>query len=127
MLIYLKYSNDNWSTDHAETFNAVEVRPLVETERIKGKSLRGVLYSHLNYSRSNSVLVTISSDELYVATKKDFIKDFYIARAWKYSLDNWTTSVEVDLSEQGNLPYQYLEDNVNLPEVTFNLIQKYPD
>ena len=77
--------------------------------------------------KSNNALVIISANELYQASKKTYIENFFTASAWKYSLDNWTSEVVVDLKEAGDIPFEDIEGNKNLQEIKMTLLQKNPD
>ena len=53
-----------------------------------------------------------------------FIKAFFKASYWEITIDNVTHVVVLD---DGDMPFNYLENNINLPELNFTLTQKEPD
>ena len=128
MIVYLKYGifsgvSLNWSVQ--EIFNTLEFADLPETERVSGRSLRKIEYSHC-LSRRKVIKITISADELINGGKMDFCREFFLAHAWKISLDNWVSEMDVILSEQGMMPNNPIDNNKYLPEISFTLIEKYP-
>lgn len=125
--VYLRYSNDNWATNTGLTLHPIDFKIIPAVNRLQGSTLRDVRFSHKISSRTKSAQIIISANELYVSATYTFIIAFYNAAAWRYSLDNWSTYVDVDLAEAGELPVEFLEGNKNLPEIKLTLIQKYPD
>jgi len=125
--LYLKYSNDKWLTESADSFKTLYFKKYKTRESIQGSTLRSILFQHKLAVKSNNALVIISANELYQASKKTYIENFFTASAWKYSLDNWTSEVVVDLKEAGDIPFEDIEGNKNLQEIKMTLLQKNPD
>jgi hypothetical protein len=88
----------------------------------------GILLSKRRYSHSlgtyNTYDVVISADELKTVANLDFVKAWFSA-PYKYialpSGVTYTNYIEV-ISESGDLPIQYIEDIIYLPEIELKLI-----
>jgi len=113
-------------------FEAVTVVPKPQVKRSSGSDLRDVPYSHLHSARDSWELV-VSADELADIAKKNYLKDFFYADAWRYGASDFYYGygmgygyVDVFLLDQDVMPVSFLEDNVKLPEVIFNIQQKWP-
>jgi len=125
-LKYGTYIGDtlNWSS--SQSYNELEFKDLTSTERVQGSTLSGNRFNHLLHSR-NVWRLTISADELYQATKETFMRAFYKAQGWKWSDDNWSTETVVDLLESGDIPYEFINNHIDLKEITLTFIEVEPD
>lgn len=127
--LYLKYGTYSaltltWSA--SQTFTALKIEDYITAERELTKSLRGVNIVNHSFKRTEWDVV-ISADQLTDSTKLAFIKSFFQAHRWKFSLDDWTTEKEVVIEENERIPFELLEENKNLKEIRLKFIQKSPD
>ncbi len=138
-MIYLNYGTYSagvltWGTEQA--FNEISFKQLTNTERIKGRDLRQEEYSNLLSSRIIYELV-ITADELAATAKYTWLRTFFKAHAWKFSLTPVSTVTPTPLLwsavgtsvviEDGDMPVEFLEGCKYLPEVKLKLIQKAAD
>ena len=73
--LYLKYSNDKWLTESADSFKTLYFKKYKTRESIQGSTLRSILFQHKLAVKSNNALVIISANELYQASKKTYIEN----------------------------------------------------
>lgn len=118
-LTYGYYNNGILTWLEARSLNELRFIISRQTERIKGKLLNGYFYSHLLTNRYTYEL-TVSADELIDNTNLEFIKAFFEAEAWKINDE------EVFLLDDGDMPITYLEDNIDLKEITLKFVKKIP-
>ena len=126
--LYLKYGTWSsgvctWST--SQTLNALKFIEITNTDRIKGRDLRGTDFNHLLSTRKIWD-VLISADELATATKFTFIKNWHKAHTWKFSLNNWTSETLIEV-EGGDIPIEFIENNKNLPSYSAKFTQRDAD
>jgi hypothetical protein len=127
--IYLKYGTYaattlTWSA--SQSFSALKFIDFVEAEREITATLRGYRQVHSDFTRTSWDL-EIGAGELINSTKLTFIKAFFKAHAWKFSLDNWSTEKEVVIDSKEQIPWEFLENNKYLKTIKLKLIQKAPD
>jgi hypothetical protein len=136
--VYLKYGTWNNTTkvyDYSaeKSFNALEFSDNVMVKRLSGSTLRGTDYAHKLYDKLTYKLI-ISADELHDATSATWIRTFFKAHAWKISTwatqgTRWTVGTDTTIADvivnAETIPYEFLEGHKLLPEVTFELIDKY--
>lgn len=128
-MIYLKYGTYTGTTrtlTSYQSYNPLKCMTYLETEREAGRTLRKNEFNHL-LSKRYIYKITISADELYSSSNFNFLKNFYNANGgWQLSTTGTGTNdfFEVVLKEAGEMPVTYLEENMNLPELTFTLIDK---
>jgi hypothetical protein len=127
--IYLKYGTYSGTTltwSSSQAFNALKFIDYDEAEREITSTLRGYRIANSSFTRTSYDL-EISAAELTNSTKLTFIKAFFKAHAWKFSLDNWTSEKIVVVDEKERIPWEFLEGNKLLKKIKLKLIQKAPD
>ena len=127
--LYLKYGTYSGTTltwSSSQSFSALKFIDFVEAEREITNTLRGYRQVNSDFSRTSWDL-EISAGELTDSTKLTFIKAFFKAHAWKFSLNNWSTETEVVIDEKERIPFESLENNKYLKKIKLTLIQKAPD
>lgn len=127
--IYLKYGTYSgtaltWSG--SQSFSALKFIDYEYAERETTNTLRGYLIANSAFTRKSYDL-EISAGELTDSGKLAFIKAFYKAPAWKFSLNNWSSETEVVVDEAERIPWEFLENNKYLKKIKLTLIQKAPD
>ena len=123
---YGTYSGTTLSWSASQTLKAVKYIEYHETERIQETDIRGEKYNH-QLSKRPVWEIVISANELANATKWTFVQNFFLAHAWKFSTDNWSTEKIVELGEAGRIPVEFLEGHKNMRQVKFTLNQKESD
>lgn len=127
--LYLKYGTYSGTTltwSASQSFSALKFIDYEEAEREITNTLRGYRVANSSFTRMSYDL-EISAGELTNSTKLTFIKAFFKAHAWKFSLNNWSTEKEVVIDEKERIPFEFLENNKNLKKIKLTLIQKAPD
>lgn len=127
--IYLKYGTYSGTTltwSASQLFSALQFVDYVAAARKTTQTMRGVNVVNQSFTRSEWDVV-ISADQLATAAKLTFIKAFFMACEWKFSLDNWTTETVVVVDEADRIPIELIEGNKNLKEIKMKFIQKTPD
>lgn len=136
-MIYLNYGKfENgvivWNPQpHA--FNPVRIENIKVSSRVSGLDARQVNYSHL-LSRKDSWDISFSADELYNPVSLSFLHNLFFADAWLYGGYQYGYSgcaygygySNVFLTNDGKFPVNFIESNVNLPEVKLNFIELNP-
>ncbi len=107
MIVSLQYGhfeNSSIFWDSSLNFKALKYLENPITTRVKGLDLQQIAYNHL-MSKKNSYQIIIGADELAGSSLKfEFIENLYCGGAWLLSIDNWATSVQVDLDDAGKMP-----------------------
>lgn len=131
--LYLRYGSYVEGSIVWETpmeFNPMIFKPLFIPERISGRDLRSINFSHLKSLRSKSYEVVISANDLLSTTKLNYLKEFLVAEVCQYNLTdlNWSTQgVFVTFENSEAIPFESISNHKQLLKIKFNLIQKYPD
>lgn len=122
-MIYLKYTNNNWSSETKISFTELRFQTINMKSVIQGETLRFNHYSH-NLGTKNKYDLIITGDELVSSTKLANIKLFFAAGAWKYSLND-STYYDV-IIEQSTIEdcLQYIDGDPHFPEFRCTLIEK---
>lgn len=131
--IYLRYGaydsgSITWET--AKEYKPLILRPLVIPERITGRDLRSINFSHLKSLRTKSYEVVISANDLVDSTKLSYLKSFFTAEISQYNLadTNWNDNgIIVTFENSDAIPFESINNHKQLLKIKFNLIQKYPD
>jgi len=123
MIIYLKYSNDNWSTEEEESFDAVSNIPKILRNKEVGNTLNATIVSHIKDKR-NEYAIIISANVLYLTAKRDFLDAFFNAKARKYSTDD-STYIVVESTDEPDITF--INGNKKLSQYAFTLTNKYKD
>lgn len=131
--LYLQYGTFasgvlSWSA--GTLFTPAKMLPIEETKRITNYDLHDVPSVLVISNRSKGLKITLSPIDLMVASKKTFLFNFMKAAAWRYNLTNtnWdTVGVRVFLDNDGDMSYEYLENNKNLPSIELILRQHTPN
>lgn len=113
-------------------FNAVRVLPKDRVTRDNGFDLRQVPYTNRLAKRQTWEL-TVSADELISDEKMTFMRNFYAGSAWRYGGEVFGYGysygygyANVFLEDKDDMPLTFIEDDLNLPEITLKLIEKDP-
>lgn len=125
-MIYLAYSDDNFSSETLQSFNELLFTENKNVTRTTGRTLRQFEFSHSLSKRSTWTLI-ISADDLHDSGLLTYLENFWQAAAWKFSLDNWFSETEIVLANQDAFPVEFIEGIKTLPEVTFTFIEKEPN
>ena len=124
--IVLRYSSEvlsnleyDGTAENQKSFIPVWVsNPLPSTEGVKGRLLNGRGYSHIFYS-FNKIDIVISADEIDQVAL-DFLKQFWVA-PFKYisieNSDNTNTNYIEVFTEHGDMPIEYIDELIDLPEI----------
>lgn len=123
MNIYLKYSNDNWTTETADSFSAISCVEMYERERESANTLNGTVVSHLK-SKRKVYKIIISANELYQTAKMSYLKSFFNSGFKKLSFDN-TTFFEVEMTDDEDISFP--TKSKLLPRCEFTLKSKYKE
>ena len=123
--LYIKYTNDNWSTETKVTILAILDREISNTKKEDGLTLRGFDFSHTLFNKTKR-LIKIGADWLAISANKTSIRAIWGARALKYSDDD-ITYIDIKLESDGDYSPEYLEDDETLEETELKLIYKSPN
>lgn len=123
MVIYFKYSNDNWSSETSSSMNALSCIESNERGREVAETLNGTIVSHLKHKRKKYDII-ISANELYEPAKVTFLDAFIDANNKRFSVDD-VTYVDVEMVEDESI--DFIERNKNLPKYSFTLKKKYKE
>jgi hypothetical protein len=124
-MIYLRYSNDNWATNTSASFKELKVTKSKNRKVAKSETLQGAYIAHKWFSKSSNYDIIISANELYITSKYNYLLDFFKAKSHRLSFDD-STWIDVVLDDE-TFNEEFIEGNVNLPEVTLKFIQKFKD
>lgn len=114
-MITLKYGTTQ------EQFNELFIESIPVTDRVAGRMLNGMAFSHLK-SKWSEHTVIISADELCNTSKHNFLKEFWSSKEQlQLKIEN-AEFVQV-LIESGAAPVENIEGNVHLPEYKIKLIE----
>lgn len=123
MIIYFKYSNDNWSSETSSSMNALSCIERKERGRETAETLSGTIVSHLKFKRKKYDII-ISANELYQPAKVTFLDAFIDANNKRFSVDN-STYVDVEMVEDESI--EFVQRNKHLPKYSFTLKKKYKE
>lgn len=127
--IWLKYSTGG--TPSARRFNVLSYDEIINTEHVRGRTLRQIEYAH-RLSKRTVYPIVISADELLLTTPWNFINDFWVADRWYLCIDSSTTEpaagsfVEVVIPS-GDLPVEYINSHKQFRKVAFQAVAKNPE
>lgn len=139
MTIYVKYAvfNDttkvlDWSAE--TSLDTLVFEEMKTVSKVNSVTLKGTRVSHRLF-KSKKVHCVISADQLadptkYAFTETMFTADCIMISTWATLATRWTgtdTTQKKYTIEADSMPVEFLEGSKNLPEVTFELLQKEAD
>jgi len=129
--VYLKYITWNdgtqqWDTSAKHSFKCLDFDDVKIAEKITGKTIRQIMFSHQKATRKKYVVI-IGSDVLYTVAEMTWIKTFWDAQRWRLSTDDFVAhDIEITIPEE-ELQKGRTAGHKDLPKVSIEMFQKEPD
>jgi len=112
-----------WSS--SKTLPVLRYINIPYTEQLAGTTLNSRNYNHLTAYRNKYTFV-ITADTLFNTSNYNFLKNMFLTKIAKFSLDLWTTESIIILQDDNDFPEEHIDDNTYLKEITITAFDKSP-